>query len=662
MSDQDVLKEFLIKIGYDVNEASERKAGGSIDKITKGALALGAAVTAAAVAVGVGVQRIATSFDAMYFASGRIGASAGDIKAFQYAISQLGGTSEGAMQSLESLARKMRENPGTSKQIESLTGTQIKNGRLNEQNLKDMGAFFKRLIDTGRGYQAILFAEAWGFDEKTMRAMASGIDKFADQYRRKMRAAGLDPDKAAADAQRFMQAWRDIFTTLEVIIDSALTKIMGDGKGGLQGFAAWFEKQTPLISDALAKLATSFGAALKGWEEGLGKIKWDESAKSVGAFAASVTTLVNALAKLVGLAAEHPTIAGMIAGGLAGSRLGPYGAAAGALAGGAIGDQYGGGPEERARRRAAMDAVPGGDSSGGWSWRKTTLGAWISSKLGGGGAKLSDLSRRGTVVAPPGAPGQYRPIYKLSDADLSDAVVNTIAGEARMNHESIDAVVNNLFNRLGTKAYGPSGNLEEVARAPGQYAGYRRATPEQAALIRSRIRAVASGAIPDSTGGANEYRAGWYMGPWGRKHRDSPVIGGNRFAYNPAVAPGLYAPYKEPKTIAVSPPVTASAGSLPRRSPEEIARVQAESEAAARKSAAIGRSPFGALRMDAFKVAPIGTGPRYMPSGGVTNHNSSTVSVKVDGAQEPDAVARYVVRRVEDANNRALRNGQGAVN
>ena len=54
-------------------------------------------------------------------------------------------------------------------------------------------------------------------------------------------------------------------------------------------------------------------------------------------------------------------------------------------------------------------------------------------------------------------------------------MINTIAGEARMKDpRGVDAVVNDLFNRLGTKAYGPSGNLAEVARAPGQYAGYRR--------------------------------------------------------------------------------------------------------------------------------------------------------------------------------------------
>ena len=155
-------------------------------------------------------------------------------------------------------------------------------------------------------------------------------------------------------------------------------------------------------------------------------------------------------------------------------------------------------------------------------------------------------------AVPDGTPGQYRPAYKLSDADLSDDVVNIINGEATSSKLSTDAVINNMFNRLGTKAYGPSSDLRKVATAPGQYAGKARASASRAAFIRARIRAIASGAVPDVTNGSNEYRAGWYNGPCGRKHADSPVIGGNRFAYNPKVAPGPYAPYRKSASEAAS--------------------------------------------------------------------------------------------------------------
>ncbi|WP_454813765.1 hypothetical protein [Labrys neptuniae] len=214
-----------------------------------------------------------------------------------------------------------------------------------------------------------------------------------------------------------------------------------------------------------------------------------------------------------------------------------------------------------------MPVTLANNQGGGENWLQT-LGKWLGfggsgGSSGGSGATSGGGGFFGAVgnavkgvlggsgsdagYSPaPGKPGQYRPVYKLGDADLSDDVVNVVNGEATSSKLSTDAVINNMFNRLGTRAYGPSGNLRQVARAPGQYAGYRKATAERAAFIRDRIRAIASGEVPDVTTGANEYRASWYNGPWGRKHASSPVIGGNRFAYNPNVAPGPYAPYARP--------------------------------------------------------------------------------------------------------------------
>ena len=149
---------------------------------------------------------------------------------------------------------------------------------------------------------------------------------------------------------------------------------------------------------------------------------------------------------------------------------------------------------------------------------------------------------------------KYRPEYKLSDVDLSDPVVNTIAGEAyTKNRESVDAVINNMLNRVGTKGWGPSSNLREVARAPGQYEGFRPAKKEEADFIRERIRAIASGDVPDNTKGSNEFRATSYVKGAGagksfaRRAEQGGIgdVGGNTFAYNPSVKPGPYSPYSQ---------------------------------------------------------------------------------------------------------------------
>lgn len=150
--------------------------------------------------------------------------------------------------------------------------------------------------------------------------------------------------------------------------------------------------------------------------------------------------------------------------------------------------------------------------------------------------------------------GTYRPIYKLSDIDLSDDVINTIAGEAIPgNQESVDGVINNMFNRVGVQNNWR--NLHDIARAPDQYAGYKRASPEEAEFIKERIKAIASGSVPSNIGRATEFRAAYYVHGKGkgktfeRQARAQgylqPSHGDNIYAET--FAPGQYAPYDEPK-------------------------------------------------------------------------------------------------------------------
>jgi hypothetical protein len=167
----------------------------------------------------------------------------------------------------------------------------------------------------------------------------------------------------------------------------------------------------------------------------------------------------------------------------------------------------------------------------------------------------SDAAGRFLTGAPAGPAGRYRPVYHLGGADLDDRVINTIAGEvSTKNPAGVDAVINNMMNRVGTHGWGPSGNMLEVARAKGQYAGYRHASPAEAAFIRSRIAAIASGGVEDNTHGANSYRASFYHGPWYRKHADGAVIGGNRYGYESGVPNGPYAPYAVPHSFPSAPP------------------------------------------------------------------------------------------------------------
>ena len=162
--------------------------------------------------------------------------------------------------------------------------------------------------------------------------------------------------------------------------------------------------------------------------------------------------------------------------------------------------------------------------------------------------------------------GKFRPAYDGIKNDLKDDdLINIIGNESANSDESIKAVVNNMFNRLGSKSYGSAKSLSEVAKQKSQYQSwdylqsgrFKATSPTKAARIRKIMEAVASGEEPDNTNGANEFRASSYVYGEGRgktfsreaEAKHAPTIGGNVFL-DRGYSYGPYAPYsvtgKEP--------------------------------------------------------------------------------------------------------------------
>ena len=390
MTDTQTIRSFLVSLGFKVDQGSETRFKESVESATRGVMAMGAAIAAAAVAVAAATAKMAVDFDNLYFSSQRTGASVGTIKAFGYAVSQLGGTAEGASSSLENLARKMRESPGIRQQINSMTGAGIgPDGKISAEQIEKIGDAFRRMPS----YRRQAMAEAWGIDEKTMLAMVAGVDKFTAEYKKKMKEAGLDPEKAAEDGHKFMVAWRSIWATFGNVVDGALSKLMGTEGNGLIAFGAWFDKHSKEISDALSEMAKGFLSAFSGWQNGLGSLDWKTIGADVGIVARAFGLLVKALADLVVLLTNHPILGGMLGGAFIGSRGGIYGAIAGGVAGGAAG-AYLSDP-------AGADAAAGGAGnmlSRAWNWTKRQFGMGAKADTGPIGRDTGPLSSAGNLT------------------------------------------------------------------------------------------------------------------------------------------------------------------------------------------------------------------------------------------------------------------------
>lgn len=205
----DVIKEFLVSLGYKIEVEQERRFVRAIVGATTKVAALGAAATAAASAVVGAVSVIANQLEQLYFVSQRTKASAENIQAIGFAASQMGSSAAAATGSLEALARFIRSNPGSTGLIESI-GVQTKDANGELRDTADIMTYIGKRLSQMPFYRAQAYANVFGIDEKTLIALRQGLGQFSDEYRSMLHAAGVDAKQATSQAHAFMVQLRTL--------------------------------------------------------------------------------------------------------------------------------------------------------------------------------------------------------------------------------------------------------------------------------------------------------------------------------------------------------------------------------------------------------------------------------------------------------------------
>lgn len=304
MADQAaVLRDFLVRLGFKIDTASQGRFTAGVAAATKAVARLGAAAIAAAATVAAATAKMTGALDDLYYASRRTGASANNIKAFGYAVSQMGGDADSAAASLEAFARNLRSSPGYFGMLEKL-GVQAKDAGGNLRDTVDvLGDVGKRLAAMPY-YQANAYAQALGIDERTLMAMREGVGEFSDEYRRILAATGTDLDKSAKNAHDAMRAWRT-FSAVSGLVLSRLGKAI---LSALQPAMSWFNNNAGKIIQIfgmLGRLARRTGELFGGLGSALGKVG--------GAIADLARRLDNAIPELKWFLGALALIAGAVA-------------------------------------------------------------------------------------------------------------------------------------------------------------------------------------------------------------------------------------------------------------------------------------------------------------------------------------------------------------
>ena len=252
----DVIKSFLVSLGFEVDSAGEKKFDATLVGVTMNALKAGAAIEAVALSVVAYTAKIAVGLDQLYQVSQRTGATVAGLQRLSYAVSQAGGSADAAKASLEGMAAFMRNNPGAEGFMNRL-GIQTRDAK---GNMRDMATIFTEAgqkLNSMPFYRARQYAQMLGIDDNTLMAMRRGLGQYGAQYSEMAKAIGFDADKAAVSSNKFMTSLKAFGTMAGMARD----KIGADMAGGLTGSLDRLRKQ---FLDNFPKIETVITRGVKG--------------------------------------------------------------------------------------------------------------------------------------------------------------------------------------------------------------------------------------------------------------------------------------------------------------------------------------------------------------------------------------------------------------
>lgn len=218
-----ILREYLISLGFRVNNDSQRVFDGAIAKTNFNVVSLGKTVLGVATAAQAMVAIFARSMERMYYASRIAESTVGNLKAIDFAARSIGVGGDQMQAAIQGVARAMRLNPGLQGLVESF-GVKVTGRDKSDVAVDLVDALRKMPFYIGSQYAAL-----FGIDSDTLLLLGEGLDKFkqAADLRKQMAAdAGLDTGKAAEAAKEYSQQLREIQELFGILKDTAMVALL----------------------------------------------------------------------------------------------------------------------------------------------------------------------------------------------------------------------------------------------------------------------------------------------------------------------------------------------------------------------------------------------------------------------------------------------------
>ncbi len=237
----EVLQEYLIKLGYKVDEASFKKFNTGLGTVGKTIFGVGTAVAGAVIAVESAAAAFAYSMRKVYFDSKLMDSSVKGIQSLEFAGKKFGISAQQMDSSIHGMAQALRLNPGLQGLVESF-GIQVK-GRDVSDVMKD----YIKALDSMPEFQAAQYAGLFGMDPDTYHLMRGHVDELAQEagkLKDVYRALGIDIDKTAKDSVEYANQLDD----LKMHFGALETSILSHALPALSQFSSYLNHNMDIMT------------------------------------------------------------------------------------------------------------------------------------------------------------------------------------------------------------------------------------------------------------------------------------------------------------------------------------------------------------------------------------------------------------------------------
>lgn len=202
------MREFLIKLGFKVDEPGIKKFSSSVEDVTKIAMTTGKAVLGVGLAAQAMVVNFSNAMEKLYYSSRRSGAAVENIQALEFGSRKVGIAAGVAQAALEQMTASARANPG----LRGLMDQMLGKSTADMDQATVMLDLVQKLSDLPH-HQGAQFAGMFGIDEKTFLMMKQGMPELLAAEKERLalnKNLGLDMQEAARAGMEYANTLRDI--------------------------------------------------------------------------------------------------------------------------------------------------------------------------------------------------------------------------------------------------------------------------------------------------------------------------------------------------------------------------------------------------------------------------------------------------------------------